>query len=162
MNLSNKEILEMILSANEEFSRNAQRMEQLASQIEQSNQRYLNDLKRTEIKVDRSGVDQSIDTFRNVVENANKTIDRTQKGFSSVLFCAGFCLISLVALFLIYKKGIETKIDIKEEYRKELSEKGQYNTLKDAEFYSKFWQWVDKNPNDSQNLFRKIEKIEKK
>ena len=52
MNLSNKEILEMILSANEEFSKNAQRMEQLASQIEQSNQRYLNELKRTQIRVD--------------------------------------------------------------------------------------------------------------
>lgn len=76
------------------------------------------------------------------------------------MFCAGLCLISLVALFLIYKKGIETKTDIKEEYRKELSEKGQYNTLKDAEFLRKFWLWVDKNPNDSQNLFRKVKKKE--
>ena len=48
MNLSNKEILEMILSANEEFSKNAQRMEQLASQIEQSNQRYLGSVDETE------------------------------------------------------------------------------------------------------------------
>lgn len=37
MNLSNKEILEMILSANEEFSKKVQRMEELASQMEQSN-----------------------------------------------------------------------------------------------------------------------------
>mgnify|MGYP006344973423 CR=1 FL=1 len=84
MNLSNKEILEMILSANEEFSKNAQRMEQLASQIEQSNQRYLNELKRTQIRVDSSGVDQSIDTFRNVVENANKSLEKTKKGINWV------------------------------------------------------------------------------
>ena len=78
------------------------------------------------------------------------------------MYCAGFCLISLFALFLIYKKGIETKTDIKEEYRKELSEKGQYNTIENAEFLRKFRVWIDKNPNDSNDLFRKVEKMEVK
>ena len=160
--MNNKQILEILLAENKEMSEKIKRMEELASQMEQSNLRYLNELKRVEIKVDRSGVDQSINAFRNVVKNSNKTIDRTKKDFNWVLFCAGFCLIMLFALFLIYKKGIETKTDIKEEYRKELSEKGQYNTIENAEFLRKFRVWIDKNPNDSNDLFRKVEKMEVK
>ncbi len=160
--MNNKQFLEILLAENKEMSEKIKRMEELASQMEQSNLRYLNELKRVEIKVDRSGVDQSINAFRNVVKNSNKTIDRTKKDFNWVLFCAGFCLIILFALFLIYKKGIETKTDIKEEYRKELSEKGQYNTIENAEFLRKFRVWIDKNPNDSNDLFRKVEKMEVK
>ena len=160
--MNNKQFLEILLAENKEMSKKIKRMEELASQMEQSNLRYLNELKRVEIKVDRSGVDQSINAFRNVVKNSNKTIDRTKKDFNWVLFCAGFCLIILFALFLIYKKGIETKTDIKEEYRKELSEKGQYNTIENAEFLRKFRVWIDKNPNDSNDLFRKVEKMEVK
>ena len=160
--MNNKQFLEILLAENKEMSEKIKRMEELASQMEQSNLRYLNELKRKKIKVDRSGVDQSINAFRNVVKNSNKTIDRTKKDFNWVLFCAGFCLIILFALFLIYKKGIETKTDIKEEYRKELSEKGQYNTIENAEFLRKFRVWIDKNPNDSNDLFRKVEKMEVK
>ena len=160
--MNNKQFLEILLAENKEMSEKIKRMEELASQMEQSNLRYLNELKRVEIKVDRSGVDQSINAFRNVVKNSNKTIDRTKKDFNWVLFCAGFCLIILFALFLIYKKGIENKTDIKEEYRKELSEKGQYNTIENAEFLRKFRVWIDKNPNDSNDLFRKVEKMEVK
>lgn len=160
--MNNKQFLEILLAENKEMSEKIKRMEELASQMEQSNLRYLNELKRVEIKVDRSGVDQSINAFRNVVKNSNKTIDRTKKDFNWVLFCPGFCLIILFALFLIYKKGIETKTDIKEEYRKELSEKGQYNTIENAEFLRKFRVWIDKNPNDSNDLFRKVEKMEVK
>ena len=160
MNMTSQQLMKMILEESKEISDKIKRLEQLAAQIEQSNQNYLDELKRTDIKVDNSGVKQSIETFNNVVENANKTLDRTQKGFSTVLYCAGFCLIILFALFLIYKKGIETKTDIKEEYRKELSEKGQYNTIENAEFLRKFRVWIDKNPNDSNDLFRKVEKME--
>ena len=162
MNLSNKEILEMILSANEEFSKNAQRMEQLASQIEQSNQRYLNELKRTQIRVDSSGVDQSIDTFRNVVENANKSLEKTKKGINCVLYQVVFCTIGLAALFFTFKYGISIKSDIKEQYRNELIKNGQYNTPENAEFLRKFRLWIDKNPNDSKDLFRKVERMEVK
>ncbi len=159
MNITSQQLMKLILEESEIISDKIKRLEQLSAQIEQSNRNHLEQLKRTDIKVDNSGVKQSIDTFRNVVENANKSLERKQKGFNWILYCAGFCLISLFALVLIYKKGIETKIDIKEEYRKELSEKGQYNTLKDAEFYNKFWLWVDKNPNDSKELFKKVNKM---
>ena len=162
MNLSNKEILEMILSANEEFSKKVQRMEELASQMEQSNQRYLSELKQTEIKVDNSGVKQSTEVFKNVVENANKSLERSQKGFNSILYCVVFCMIGLAALFFTFKYGIETKADIKEEYRKELSEKGQYNSPENAEFLRKFKKWIDENPKDSQNIIKKVDKMKMK
>lgn len=162
MNLSNKEILEMILSANEEFSKNAQLMEQLASQIEQSNQRYLNELKRTQIRVDDSGVKQSIDIFRNVVENANKTIDRTQKKFNVTLYWIVFCAISLAALFFSFRFGFQAKSEIRNEFYNELNSKRRILSEKDAMFMQKFRKWADKNPNDSNDLFRKVEKMQVK
>lgn len=158
MNLSNKEILEMILSANEEFSRNAQRMEQLASQIEQSNQRYLNELKRTEIKVDRSGVDQSIDAFRNVVEHANKSLERKQKGFNVVLYCVVFCAIGLASLFFAFRFGFQAKSEIRNEFYNELNSKHRILSENEALFMQKFRKWAEKNPNDSNDLFRKVKK----
>ena len=75
MNMTSQQLMKMILEESEIISDKIKRLEQLSDQIEQSNQQYLNELKRTDIKVDNSGVKQSIDTFRNVVENANKTID---------------------------------------------------------------------------------------
>lgn len=159
MNMTSQQLMKLILEESEIISEKIKRLEQLSAQIEQFNRNHLEQLKKADIKVDNSGVKQSIDTFRNVVENANKSLERKQKGFNWVLYCAGFCLISLFALVLIYKKGIETKIDIKEEYRKELSEKGQYNSPKDAEFLKKFKLWIDKNPNDSKELFKKVEKM---
>ncbi|MGV0928683.1 hypothetical protein ACTS9K_16210 [Empedobacter sp. ULE_I145] len=157
--MNNKEFLEIFLEESKEISNKIKRLEELSAQIEQNNLNHLRELKQTDIKIDRSGVNQSIEIFKNVIENANKTLDRTQKGVNWVLFSAGFCLITLVALFLIYKKGIETKTDIKEEYKNELIQKGQYNNANDAEFYRKFWRWVDKNPNDSKDLFKKVDKM---
>lgn len=160
--MNNKEFLEIFLEESKEISNKIKRLEQLSAQIEQNNLNHLRELKQTDIRIDRSGVNQSIEIFKNVIENANKTLDRTQKGFKWVLFCAGFCLISLFALFLIYKKGIETKTDIKEEYKNELIQKGQYNNANDAEFLKKFKNWIKKNPNDSKELFRRVDKMEVK
>ena len=157
--MNNKQFLEILLDGNKEMSEIVKRLEQLSAQIEQNNLNHLRELKQTDIRVDSSEVRQSIEIFKNVIENANKTLDRTQKGFNWVLFCAGFCLITLVALFLIYKKGIETKTDIKEEYKNELIQKGQYNNTNDAEFLKKFKTWIKKNPNDSKELFRRVDKM---
>ncbi|WP_312067596.1 hypothetical protein [Empedobacter sp.] len=160
--MNNKHFLEILLDENKEMSDKIKRMEELASQMEQSNVRYLNELKRTQIKVDDSGVKQSIDTFRNVVENANKTIDRTQKKFKVTLYSVVFCAIGLASLFFTFKYGISIKSDIKEQYRNELIKNGQYNTPENAEFLRKFRVWIEKNPNDSNDLFRKVEKMEVK
>ena len=157
--MTSQQLMKLVLEESEIISDKIKRLEQLSAQIEQANRNHLEQLKRADIKVDNSGVNRSVAELERVAEKAVKTIQTTQNGLNWMLYCARFCLISLFALVLIYKKGIETKIDIKEEYRKELSEKGQYNTLKDAEFYNKFWLWVDKNPNDSKELFREVNKM---
>jgi|GEM_PF-2032889 hypothetical protein len=159
MNVSNKELLEILLNTNEEISNKIKRLEQLSTQIEQANKNHLEHLKKADIKVDNSGVKQSIDTFRNVVENANKSLERKQKDARFIYYSVIFCAVGLIAFFLTFKYGIDIKADIKEDYRKELNEKGQYNSPKDAEFLNKFKLWIDKNPNDSKALFREVDKI---
>ena len=158
--MTSQQLMKLVLEESEIISDKIKRLEQLSAQIEQANRNHLEQLKRADIKVDNSGVNRSVAELERVAEKAVKSIQTTQKGFNWMLYCASFCLISLFALVLIYKKGIETKIDIKEEYRKELSEKGQYNTIENAEFLRKFRVWIDKNPNDSNDLFRKVEKME--
>lgn len=160
--MNNKQFLEILLAENKEMSEKIRRMEELASQMEQSNQRYLNELKRTDIKVDRSEVDQSIGKLERVAEKTKKGIENTHKRFNVVLYSVIFCAIGLVAFFFTFKYGIEIKSDIKEDYRNELIQKGQYNGQKDAEFLKKFKLWIEKNPKDSKDLFRKVEKMEVK
>ena len=154
--------MKIILEESEEISNKIKRLEQLSAQIEQSNQRYLSEFKRIDIKVDRSGVDQSIGELERVAEKTKKAIENTQKRFNVVLYSVVFCAIGLVALFFAFKYGIEIKSDIKEDYRNELIQKGQYNSKKDAEFLKKFRVWIEKNPNDSKDLFRKVEGIQLK
>ena len=158
--MNNKEFLEIFLAESKEISDKIKRLEQLASQIEQSNQRYLNDLKRTETKVDRSGVDQSIDTFRNVVENANKTIDRTQKRFNVTLYSVVFCAIGLASLFFAFRFGFQAKSEIRNEFYNELNNENRILSKEDALFIQKFRKWKWKNPKDNKKLMIEVEKME--
>lgn len=162
MNMTNQQLMKMILEESEEISNKIKRLEQLSAQIEQSNQRYLSEFKRIDIKVDRSGVDQSIGELERVAEKTKKAIENTQKRFNVVLYSVVFCAIGLASLFFAFKYGISIKSDIKEQYRNELIKKGQYNTPENAKFLRKFRVWIDKNPNDSNDLFRKVEKMEVK
>ena len=54
--------------------------------------------------------------------------------------------------------NIQSKLDIREEYKQELIEKEQYNNEQDAEFLKKFKHWISKNPNDSKSLNNSIQK----
>ncbi|MFV0233921.1 hypothetical protein OBK30_12780 [Empedobacter falsenii] len=162
MNISNKELLEILLNTNEEISNKIKRLEQLSAQIEQSNLSYLEKLKKTDIEVDNSKVNESIKELEKVAERTKKSIESTQKGNSIVLYSVVFCLVGLMAFFFTFKYGIDIKADIKEDYRNELIEKGQYNSSKDAEFLKKFKLWIQKNPNDSKVLWREVEKMEVK
>ena len=160
MNMTNQQLMKIILEESEEISNKIKRLEQLSAQIEQSNQRYLSEFKRIDIKVDRSGVDQSIGELERVAEKTKKAVENTQKRFNVVLYSVVFCVIGLLAFFFTFKYGIEIKSDIKEDYRNELIQNGQYNGQKDAEFLKKFKLWIEKNPKDSNDLFRKVEKIQ--
>ena len=100
--MNNKQFLEILLAENKEMSEKIKRMEELASQMEQSNQRYLSELKRTDIKVDRSGVDQSIGELERVAEKTKKAIENTHKGFNVTLYSVIFCAIGLLAFFFTF------------------------------------------------------------
>jgi len=158
--MNNKEFLEIFLAESKEISDKIKRLELLASQIEQSNQQYLSELKRTDIKVDNSGVKQSIDTFRNVVETANKTIDRTQKRFNVVLYSVIFCAIGLASLFFAFRFGFQAKSEIRNEFYNELNNENRILSKEDALFIQKFRKWKLKNPKDNKKLMIEVEKME--
>lgn len=109
--------------------------------------------------MDNSGVNRSIAELERVAEKTVKSIQTTKKDARFIYYSVIFCAVGLIAFFLTFKYGIDIKADIKEDYRKELSEKGQYNSPKDAEFLKKFKLWIDKNPNDSKVLFREVDKM---
>lgn len=159
MSASNEHFLKLLYQESEEISNKIKRLEELTSKIEQYHLNYLKELKQANIKVDNSAVNNSISELERVAEKTTKSIQTTRKDVRFIYYSVIFCAVGLIAFFLTFKYGIDIKADIKEDYRKELSEKGQYNTLKDAEFYNKFWLWVDKNPNDSKDLFKKVEKM---
>lgn len=161
MSASNDQFLKLLYEESEEISRKIKRLEQLASQIEQSNKNHLEGLKKADIRVDNSGVNKSIAELERVSEKTKKSIENTQKGFNIVLYSVVFCAIGLMAFFT-FKYGIEIKSDIKEDYKKELIQNGQYNSPKDAEFLKKFRMWIEKNPKDSNDLFKKVNKIKLK
>ena len=158
--MNNKEFLEIFLAESKEISDKIKRLELLASQIEQSNQQYLSELKRTDIKVDNSGVKQSIDTFRNVVETANKTIDRTQKRFNVLLYSVIFCAIGLASLFFAFRFGFQAKSEIRNEFYNELNNENRILSKEDALFIQKFRKWKWKNPKDNKKLMIEVEKME--
>lgn len=162
MNVSNKQLLEILLNMNEEISNKIKRLEQLSAQIEQANRNHLEQLKKADVKVDNSGVNKSITELERVAENTRKSIKTTQNDARFIYYSVIFCAVGLIAFFLTFKYGIDIKADIKEQYRNELIEKGQYNGQKDADFLKKFRAWIEKNPNDSKDLFRKVEKMEVK
>ena len=74
-----------------------------------------------------------------------------------------FWLIGISVLVLginvyVFWINIQSKLDIREEYKQELIEKEQYNNEQDAEFLKKFKHWISKNPNDSKSLNNSIQK----
>ena len=57
MNMTSQQLMKLVLEESEIISDKIKRLEQLSAQIEQSNRNHLEQLKRTDIKVDNSGVD---------------------------------------------------------------------------------------------------------
>ena len=158
--MNNKQFLEILLAENKEMSEKIKRMEELASQMEQFNVRYLNELKRTQIRVDDSGVKQSIDTFRNVEENAYISIEKKKKRFNVTLYSVVFCAIGLASLFFAFRFGFQAKSEIRNEFYNELNNENRILSKEDALFIQKFRKWKWKNPKDNKNLMIEVEKME--
>lgn len=51
--MTSQQLMKIVLEENEIIQNKIKQLEQLSAQIEQSQQNYLNELKRTEIKVDK-------------------------------------------------------------------------------------------------------------
>lgn len=160
MNMTSQQLMKMILEESEIISDKIKRLEQLSDQIEQSNQQYLNELKRTDIKVDRSGVDQSVGELERVAEKTKKAIENTQKRFNVVLYSVVFCAIGLASLFFAFRFGFQAKSEIRNEFYNELNNENRILSKEDALFIQKFRKWKWKNPKDNKNLMIEVEKME--
>ena len=160
MNMTSQQLMKMILEESEIISDKIKRLEQLSTQIEQSNQQYLNELKRTDIKVDNSGVKQSIVELERVAEKTKKAIENTQKRFNVVLYSVVFCAIGLASLFFAFRFGFQAKSEIRNEFYNELNNENRILSKEDALFIQKFRKWKWKNPKDNKNLMIEVEKME--
>ena len=80
--MTSQQLMKLVLEESEIISDKIKRLEQLSAQIEQSNRNHLEQLKRTDIKVDNSGVNRSIAELERVAEKTVKSIQTTQKGFN--------------------------------------------------------------------------------
>ena len=159
MNMTSQQLMKMILEESEIISDKIKRLEQLSTQIEQSNQQYLNELKRTDIKVDNSGVKQSIVELERVAEKTKKAIENTQKRFNVVLYSVVFCAIGLASLFFAFRFGFQAKSEIRNEFYNELNNENRILSKEDALFIQKFRKWKWKNPKDNKKLMIEVEKM---
>ncbi|MFV0159258.1 hypothetical protein OBK24_12490 [Empedobacter falsenii] len=91
--MNNKQFLEILLAENKEMSEKIKRMEELASQMEQSNVRYLNELKRTQIRVDDSGVKKVLIRLEMWLKMQIKRLIERKKGL--ILHCIRLSFVRL-------------------------------------------------------------------
>jgi len=153
-----KQIAELFIQSLEEAKETAKKNEELSLEIKQNLNNFSQDffikLNKVNLKLDDSQA-------RETIRNFNKISKNNQKGVDLTYFSYSLLLISIIVLgisFYIFYLNIKSKEEIREEYKQELIEKGQYNNQKNAEFLKKFRHWINKNPNDSKDLFNSIEK----
>lgn len=156
MKLTNQQILELIVQTSDEIAQQVKRMEALSSQIEQSNQHYLSEIKKVRFAVDETGVKESIDIFNASILKGKKTLEVTQKDNKLLLYSIIFCLLGVCSLVFMFFYGVKSKQDIISQYHQELKAQNRVLSEKEAEFFDKFIIWVNKNPKDSQKLFKVI------
>ena len=104
------------------------------------------------------------DLFKNIQEYI-KTSERqaeelktVKKGINFTYIGLGLILLAVVFFYFTYSIGFKNKSDIREEYKKELIQNGQYNTQENAIFLEKFNKWIKKNPKDFEKLSNEIDK----
>ncbi|MFV0196424.1 hypothetical protein OBJ93_13240 [Empedobacter falsenii] len=104
------------------------------------------------------------DLFKNIQEYI-KTSERqaeelktVKKDINFTYIGLGLILLAVVFFYFTYSIGFKNKSDIREEYKKELIQNGQYNTQENAIFLEKFNKWIKKNPKDFEKLSNEIDK----
>lgn len=153
-----KQIAELFIQSLEDAKETAKKNEELSQKIKQNlnnfNQDFFTKLNKVNLKLDDSQAKETIKLFNKVSKNV-------QKGVNLTYFSYSLLLISVIVLgisFYIFYLNIKSKEEIREEYKIELTKKGQYNTKENALYLEKFRYWIKKNPKDSQALNNSIEK----
>jgi len=153
-----KQIAELFIQSLEDAKETAKKNKELSQEIKQNlsdfHQTFFTKLNKADLKLDDTQAKETIRFFNKVSKNA-------QKGVNLTYFSYNLLLISIIVLgisFYIFYLNMKSKEEIREEYKQELTEKGQYNTKENAIYLEKFRYWIKKNPKDSQALNNSIEK----
>lgn len=155
---SDRQIAEMNLQTLEEtkdlMKKNQLQNQEFRKELEAYKNDFFKKLNNVDLKVDDRSVKETVERFERVLKNASKVVDLTR-------FAYGLIAVTILVLGVnvyLFWLNIQTKSDIREEYKQELTQKGQYNSEEDAEYLKKFRYWISKNPKDSRALNNSIEK----
>lgn len=128
-----------------------------------ANDRFISDLKYTLKNEKQFYSDFKQDIIKNIqectetLERQKNTIKNAKKGIYFIYIGSGLICLSVLLLYLAFSIGFKNKSDIREEYKTELIQNGQYNTQENAIFLDKFQRWIKNNPKDSRELLQKIQ-----
>jgi len=150
---TDKQIAEIFIQSLEEAKDTAKKNEKLTKEIEISLDSFLSKLENTKLSIDDTQAKQTIAYFQKVSEDNQKGVNLTRYAYG-LIFAA--VLVLGISFYFTYLQ-IKTKSEIREEYRQELLKKELLIGEQDAEFYKRFWYWVEKNPQDWQKLRNKVE-----
>ena len=146
-----KEIYQVFIQSLEEVKDTARKQEEISKNLKSNLENFSNEFfkkaNNVHLKLDDSQAKETAVKFEKMLKNA-------QKGQNLTRF--SFLVLGINVYF--FWINIQSKLDIREEYKKELIEKEQYNNEQDAEFLKKFKHWISKNPNDSKSLNNSIQK----
>jgi len=149
---TDKQIAEIFIQSLEEAKDIAKKNEKLTKEISSSLDNFLSKIENTKLTVDDTQARKAVNDFK-IVSKEN------QKGINLTRYAYGLISVSILVLgfsFFFNYLQVKTKTEIREEYRRELIEENVLIGKQDAEFYNKFWQWVEKNPQDWQTLKNKV------
>jgi len=155
---SDRQIAEMNIQTLEEtkdlMKKNQLQNQKFRKELDDFENNLLKKLNSVDLKVDDRSAKETVEFFKRTHQNA-------LKGFDLTRFAYGLITVSVILLGIngyFFWLNTQTKSEIREEYKQELTQKGQYNAEKDAEYLKKFRYWISKNPKDSKALNQAIEK----
>ena len=153
-----KEIYQVFIQSLEEVKDTAKKQEEISKNLKSNLENFSNEFfkkaNNIHLKLDDSQAKETAVKFEKMLKNAQKGQNLTRFSF----WLIGISVLVLGINVYFFWINIQSKLDIREEYKKELIEKEQYNNEQDAEFLKKFKHWISKNPNDSKSLNNSIQK----
>jgi len=155
---SDRQIAEMNLQTLEEtkdlMKKNQLQDQEFRKELEAYKNDFFKKLNSVDLKVDDRSVKETVERFERTLQNTSKGVYLTRFAYGLI---AVTILVLGVNIYILWLNS-QTRSDIREEYKQELTQKGQYNSEEDAEYLKKFRYWISKNPKDSRALNNSIEK----